>query len=171
MGIRPIAICLLAFSLAVLPAVGVAGEKKHAPLGFQVMCLKYPSNCSGGGAASVAATDSVMATLERVNALVNRSIKARSDGRSDVWTPNKTSGDCEEYVVAKRSALIRAGLPASSLRIAYTRTRLGIGHAILIVKTHQNSLVLDNLTADIKPLSRTGYTITSMSGANPRQWS
>ena len=45
------------------------------------------------------------------------------------------------------------------------------GHAILVVKTSGKDLVLDNLTASIKPLSQSGYRIISMSGANPRSWS
>jgi len=144
---------------------------KHAPLGYQVMCLKDPSSCKGGGKARVEVTGDLMATLKRVNAHVNRSIKPRNDGAADVWSASATVGDCEDYVMAKRAALIRAGVPSSSLRIAYVKTRRGEGHAILVVKTNGKDLVLDNLTATIRPLSQTGYRIVSMSGANPRQWS
>ena len=143
----------------------------HAPLGYQVMCLKDPSSCKGGGKAKVEVTGNLMATLKRVNSHVNRSIKPRNDSGADVWNASATSGDCEDYVLAKRAALIRAGVPSSSLRIAYVKTKRGEGHAILVVKTNGKDLVLDNLTATIRPLSQTGYRIVSMSGANPRQWS
>ena len=143
----------------------------HAPLGYQVMCLKNPAECKGGGKAKITITADVMSTLKRVNGHVNRSIKPRNDSGADVWSASATSGDCEDYVLAKRRALIKAGIPSSSLRIAYTKTRSGVGHAILIVKTNGKDLVLDNLTATIKPLSQTGYRIISMSGANPRNWS
>jgi predicted transglutaminase-like cysteine proteinase len=144
---------------------------KHAPLGYQVMCLKTPEQCRGGGKAKVEVTNNLMATLKRVNGHVNRTIKPRNDSGADVWSASTTSGDCEDYVLAKRSALIRAGVPASSLRIAYVKTKRGEGHAILVVKTNGKDLVLDNLTATIRPLSQTGYRIVSMSGANPRSWS
>jgi len=136
------------------------------------MCLQKPDECTGGGRIQVDVTKNVMATLRRVNSDVNRTIKPRYDTvGTDVWSVNATSGDCEDYVVAKRRALIKAGIPASALRIAYTKTRAGEGHAILLVKTNGSSLVLDNLTAAIKPLSQTGYRIIAASGANPLSWS
>lgn len=152
-------------------SVPVAQAGKHAPLGYQVMCLKNPASCKGGGKAKIEVTNDLMATLKRVNSHVNRSIRPRNDDGADVWSASAGSGDCEDYVLAKRAALIKAGVPSSSLRIAYVKTRRGEGHAILVVKTNGKDLVLDNLTATIRPLSQTGYRIVSMSGANPRQWS
>lgn len=159
-----------AVSMVALSTPASAGSK-HAPLGYQVMCLKDPSACKGGGKAKVEVTPDLMATLKRVNGQVNRSIKPRNDSGADIWSASASAGDCEDYVMAKRAALIRAGVPSSSLRIAYVKTRRGEGHAILVVKTNGKDLVLDNLTATIRPLSQTGYRIVSMSGANPRQWS
>jgi len=161
---------IMVFSASIVPAPALAGGT-HAPLGYQLMCLKQPQECKGGGKAKVTLTNDVMATLKRVNSHVNRTIRPKYDSGADVWSANATSGDCEDYVLAKRRALIKAGLPASSLRIAYTKTRSGEGHAILIVKTNGKDLVLDNLSATVKPLSQTGYRIISMSGANPRSWS
>lgn len=155
-----------------MPATSVeAARKTHPPLGYQLMCLKYPTECQGGGKPSIDATGEVMATLKKVNGSVNRSIKPRSDGRADVWSVGVSAGDCEDYVLAKRRALIKAGLPPSALRIAYVKTRRGEGHAILVVKTSGKDLVLDNLTNSIKPLSQTGYRLMSMSGADPKNWS
>lgn len=154
------------------PATTAFAGGGHAPLGYQLMCLKTPQECKGGGKAQVTVTSDVMATLKRVNSHVNRTIKPRYDAAgTDVWNANASSGDCEDYVLAKRKALIRAGIPASSLRIAYVKTRRGEGHAILVVKTNGKDLVLDNLSATIKPLSQTGYRIISMSGSNPLSWS
>ena len=78
----------------------------HAPLGYQVMCLKNPGECQGGGKAKVTVTADVMSTLKRVNGHVNRTIKPRYDSGADVWSASATSGDCEDYVLAKRKALI-----------------------------------------------------------------
>lgn len=162
---------IAAVSIGAMSApAAVAGGK--VPLGYSLMCLEHPEQCKSGGAAKVKATTGVMATLKRVNTHVNRTIKPKYDADgTDSWTINASTGDCEDYVLAKRAALIRAGLPASSLRIAYVKTKRGEGHAILVVKTNGKDLVLDNLTATIKPLSQTGYRIISMSGANPQKWS
>ena len=159
-----VAICGLAMS-----APAVAGNK--APLGYQLMCLKTPSECKGGGSASVKATSDIMSQLTKVNSKVNRSIRPRNDSGADVWSASAKSGDCEDYVLAKRRALIKAGLPASSLRIAYVKTRRGEGHAILVVKTSKGDYVLDNLNTSVRPLSQSGYRIISQSGANPMKWS
>lgn len=152
-------------------AAPVVAGSAHAPLGYQLMCLESPQECKGGGKAQVKVTSGVMATLKRVNSHVNRTIRPRNDSGADVWSANVSTGDCEDYVLAKRRALIKAGIPPSSLRVAYVKTRGGVGHAILVVKTNGKDLVLDNLSASIKPLSQTGYRIISMSGANPKSWS
>jgi predicted transglutaminase-like cysteine proteinase len=148
-----------------------AFARSKAPLGYQLMCLKTPAECKGGGAGTVKATGDTLALLKRVNAKVNALITPRNDGHADVWSASATSGDCEDYVLAKRRALIKAGLPASSLRIAYVKTRGGVGHAILVVKTSKGDYVLDNLNRSVRPLSQSGYRIISISGADPMQWS
>lgn len=159
-----------AFAVAGLAAAGPALAGGKAPLGYQLMCLKTPAECKGGGSSTVEATAEVMATLKRVNARVNNAITPRNDRDADVWTADATSGDCEDYVLAKRRALIKAGLPASSLRIAYVKTRGGIGHAVLVVKTTRGDYVLDNLNRSVRPLSQMGYRVVSMSGADPLKW-
>jgi predicted transglutaminase-like cysteine proteinase len=166
-----VAASALAVALVVpaLPGAAIAASK--APLGFQLMCLKTPSECKGGGSSSVQATNDVLETLKRINARVNNAITPRNDKGADVWTASATSGDCEDYVLAKRRALMKAGLPASALRIAYVKTRRGEGHAILVVKTSKGDFVLDNLNRSVRPLSQSGYRIVSMSGADPRSWS
>ena len=170
--IRKIGTALILALLVVAPTTPSLAGSKHAPLGYQLMCLKNPQECKGGGASKVPATEALMATLKRVNGQVNRSIRPRNEaGGADVWTASASVGDCEDYVMAKRRALIKSGVPSSALRIAYVKTRQGEGHAILVVKTNGQNLVLDNLTGAIRPLSQTGYRIVSMSGANPRNWS
>lgn len=166
------AMLIAAFVVTSIGLVAPAVAGSRAPLGYQLMCLQTPQECKGGGKARITVTSDIMATLKRVNSHVNRTIKPRYDAvGADVWNAAASYGDCEDYVLAKRRALIKAGIPASSLRIAYVKTRKGEGHAILVVKTNGKDLVLDNLTATIKPLSQSGYRIISISGANPRNWS
>lgn len=170
-GLTTLVVAAIAASCIILGA-GSASAGGRPPLGYQLMCLQTPAECKGSGKARVAVTADIMATLKRVNAHYNRTIEPRYDRKgADVWTVGASAGDCEDYVLAKRRALVKAGLPASALRIAYVKTRKGEDHAILVVKTNGKDLVLDNLTAAIRPLGQTGYRVVSMSGANPRQWS
>jgi len=156
----------LVFTAAVPQAVALP------PLGYQLMCLQHPSECKAGGAPKVAVSRDEMATLREVNTYFNRAIRPRNDAAgTDVWTVDARVGDCEDYALAKRDALIRAGFSRSALRLAYVKTRWGEGHAVLVVKTTRGDLVLDNLTGLIKPLSQSGLRLISIASANPLKWS
>jgi predicted transglutaminase-like cysteine proteinase len=141
-----------------------------APLGFQLFCLQQPQHCRGGGKAQVELSAEVLQRIRQINSQVNRSIRPRNDAGGDVWTLGATSGDCEDYVLSKRQALINAGFPPSALRFAHVRTGSGIDHAILIVKTDSQDLVLDNLVSDVVPTSQMGYRVLAVSSADPRVW-
>ena len=91
--------------------------------------------------------------LEGVNRRLNRAIRRGSDqelfGQADVWVApagSRASGDCEDYVLAKRRTLIDAGVDPSRLSIALVLTRRGEGHAVLLVATEEGEYVLDNLS-------------------------
>jgi predicted transglutaminase-like cysteine proteinase len=160
---------LAAVLLGAWPAgLAVAGGVP-VPQGFRLMCLDHPAECRGGGASRVTYSDDLMALLQRTNRRINAAIVPRADELLDVWTVNAKVGDCEEYVLAKRHALIASGVPASSLSIVYA-LRNGGGHAILAVNTDRGSFVLDNKTGSIKKLAETGYRLISMSGPNPLIW-
>lgn len=160
-----------AAAVAALVFAAPVQAASNAPLGYQLMCLKTPAECRGGGAAVVQATPSIMDAIKRVNSRVNATIRPVNDGAADVWSVNVSAGDCEDFALTKRRHLIQAGLPASSLRIAYVKTRSGEGHAILVVKTTSGDFVLDNLNGTVRPLSQSGYRVISASGANPMLWS
>lgn len=153
---------------AVAPRLETSGSFT-APIGFQIFCLTSPAHCRGGGSSQVRLTGAVMDTLKSINSRVNRSIAARGE-RVDEWAVNVSSGDCEDYALTKRAALIGAGLPAGALRIAAATTRSGVGHAVLVVRTDQGDLVLDNLTGSIKPSNQTGLRWVAMTNANGRSW-
>ncbi len=92
-----------------------------------------------------------MADLQSVNNLVNKN-KYVVDG-SDYWsTPKelfKNGGDCEDFAIAKYFILLSEGVPASKMRLNYTRSS-NKGHMVLVV----NNLVLDNQTNQIKKISQ-----------------
>ncbi|WIJ23923.1 transglutaminase-like cysteine peptidase [Devosia sp. RR2S18] len=141
------------------------------PFAMQVFCAKNRNQCTGGSgeAGQVRMTQDVLAVLQQVNIHVNATIKPRNDVR-DSWQVNPQYGDCEDYVLTKRAQLIRQGLPSGALRIAYTHTRGGQAHAVLVVKTTKGDYVLDNLTNSIKSLAASGYRIRTMSSPNPTRW-
>lgn len=144
----------------------------RGPESFQVFCAVNPRECQPGGDAKIALDNDTMRLLSRVNARVNRAIRPRLDSPLLlVWRVNPSVGDCKSYVVSKRHELIRAGISPSALRIAYVKTRDGQGHAVLVVKTHNGDLTLDNLVGEIKPFHQAGYRVVAMSGADPRRWS
>jgi predicted transglutaminase-like cysteine proteinase len=140
------------------------------PFAMQVFCAKSPEQCAGGSTSSrVTASNDLLAVLSQVNRRVNKAITPRRDG-ADVWQANASSGDCEDYVLTKRAQLIRKGVPAGSLRIAYTHTRSGEAHAVLVVKTSAGDYVLDNLSNQVKTLRASGYDIRTMSSSDPTRW-
>jgi predicted transglutaminase-like cysteine proteinase len=139
------------------------------PLSMQFFCAEHKSECAGGGRGQVTMSPNLMAVLKQINSHVNRSIRPERD-TADVWDLNPTSGDCEDYVLSKRSALIRQGVSAGALRIAYTHTRRGEPHAVLVVRTSQGDYVLDNLSNSVRTLQASGYNIRSMSSPNPTRW-
>ncbi|MBL8599059.1 MAG: transglutaminase-like cysteine peptidase [Devosia sp.] len=158
-------------ALLALAGMTPARAETDVPLGYLLMCLQLPEECEAGGTSTLVVDGEVAATLERINSSVNRAITPREDQGADVWSVSVSAGDCEDYVLAKRHALIASGLPPSALRIAYVQTPAQEGHAILVVKTDTEDLVLDNLSGSVRSLSESGYHIISMSGPDPLVWS
>lgn len=102
--------------------------------------------------------------LAQVNRTLNRTIRYSTDERQhgvvdywDVPTGPDPRGDCDDYVLAKRRALIEAGFPARALSIALVETGLGENHAVLLVSTDTGEFVLDNKTSRILRWDRAGY--------------
>lgn len=105
-----------------------------------------------------------LARIDEINRGLNRSIRQSSDRRQygvgDYWTipeGRAPRGDCEDYVLAKRSALVAAGYSPTLLSIALVITPWGEDHAVLLVSTTDGELVLDNLTPRIERWDRTDY--------------
>jgi len=104
--------------------------------------------------------------LQRVNQTVNAQIRPATDeslydGR-DVWgaragSDGRLYGDCEDYVLAKRTALIARGVPAAALSIAVARIRRGQTHAVLVVSTDKGDYVMDNLSYWVLPWADVPY--------------
>lgn len=125
-----------------------------------------------------AIADVSIAMLETVSRRFNRSIRRSSDadayGREDLWVlpgGRRPTGDCEDYVLAKRRALIEAGVDPAALSIALARTRRGEIHAVLLVATRDGEQVLDNLSPWVLPWRAAPYEwLERQAPGEPRTW-
>ena len=117
-------------------------------------------------AEALAMTPALWTKLNKVNDKINRAIARKTDlanyGKLDYWTlplaDGTGAGDCEDYVLEKKRALIEDGLPASALSIAVVTTSWGESHAVLVVETDYGDYVLDNTTPWILPWEKTTLT-------------
>ena len=141
------------------------GAAVRPPAGYIAFCARFPDQCTAPNDAprEVALTDDVWNTLQQVNVAFNKAILPEDDsahyGTGEYWTiPIDGYGDCEDYVVAKRQALIRLGLPEPALRIAVVFAPHFVRHAVLTVATDKGNYVLDNLRSEIVTWEKTGYT-------------
>lgn len=154
------------------------GATSVAPRGHVRFCNLHPAECqpSGDIVAAIKLEPAHRAELERINYAYNISIEPVTDleqyGESDRWTYADTGkGDCEDYVLEKRRALIQLGWPASVLLITVVRDHNGDGHAVLTVVTDQGDLILDNQDDRILTWKETGYRfVKRQARLDPASW-
>lgn len=154
-----------------------AGGETDAPSGYLAFCRRQPAECADPANAPdvVALNASVWSALEQVNAAYNAAIRPEEDaihyGRVDYWTiPADGYGDCEDYALAKRKALIAANLSPRALRIAVARSKQGEAHAVLTVATDRGDYVLDNLTNTVLPWNETNLSWIAREAPGQAQW-
>lgn len=107
-------------------------------------------------------SDSVAQMAKDVNDMMNKKkyiIDNKNWGKSDYWaTPIEfmtRGGDCEDFAIAKYTALRALGVPESRLRIAIVHDqKKNIPHAILIVYSEKGALILDNQIDDAREANR-----------------
>jgi predicted transglutaminase-like cysteine proteinase len=124
-------------------------------------------------------TPELRVLAQHINREINRAIVRRSDqaayGSTDRWaTPLAEGGrygDCEDYVLEKRRALVAAGVPADTLNIALVTTRWGEAHAVLLLSAGGGEYVLDNLEPWILPWDQAPYRWRARQvGGDPFTW-
>lgn len=116
--------------------------------------------------ATLALTPQSWSLIRRINDEINAAIAPSSDadlyGVEERWTlpldEGSLAGDCEDYVLEKRRALIAAGIDPAALSIAVVVTNQGVTHAVLLVRTDKGEYVLDNLTPWVEPWDRREFT-------------
>lgn len=143
------------------------------PFSHVLFCRKYSGECgSNGGPDQIALTASRKAELATVNRDINDEILSQNEsGGDDVWRLSPSAGDCEDYAVTKRHRLIDQGWPASTLRLAIGYTRKGEGHLVLVVRTTEGDIVLNNETSAIRKWQDAGLSWREVQSArNPHIW-
>jgi len=149
-----------------------------APPGFIGFCTQFPDQCTqqSGQRSSLPLTDQNWAMLNQVNRKVNDAIWPEDDevhyGRAEYWTiPTDGYGDCDDYAVTKRKELLGSGLSSSALRLAIVYAPWSGRHAVLTVSTDKGDFVLDNLTNDVLPWNKSGFSwIMVQDRNNPILW-
>lgn len=146
-----------------------ASGSAQPPIGFISFCLRYAEACQPvpdaqrpAAPAPAVMTAARWQELHQVNAHINTAISPLHDtdntGRLEWWTyPDTGRGDCEEYALEKRRALLARGWPAHALLITVGETLSGEPHAVLTVVTDHGDLVLDNLSMTIVEAGRAPY--------------
>lgn len=148
------------------------------PIGYVRFCTDYGADCQAAGdiVFEMDLDKGHLSQLEKVNTTVNEAVEPVTDmehfGETERWSyPSDGKGDCEDYVLAKRKALMEMGWPASVLLITVVRDRDGDGHAVLTVVTDQGDLILDNQAAQILSWKDTGYRfVKRQSQGDPALW-
>ncbi|MGL4488078.1 MAG: transglutaminase-like cysteine peptidase [Rhizobiaceae bacterium] len=151
----PTAICAGFLGTAVSNAASwlKTGSSTSRPFGHIDYCSRHPSDCTARSKAAKPAAVS-LSTLQSVNTSVNRAIKPVTDqkqlGIREKWSVSVKAGDCEDFALAKRSALMRKGVAKSNLLLAVGRAN-GEAHTVLVVRTTSGDFVMDNLTDTVMP--------------------
>jgi predicted transglutaminase-like cysteine proteinase len=155
-----------------------------APLAYTRFCMQYPHDCRVSRITfqrtfkhpqPEVLTPARQRELEEVNRDINRAIAPLADVGdmlNERWHVSLNAGPCYDYAVTKRHELLARGWPSQSLLLAEVIVPWGEHHLVLVVRTNERDLVLDNLTADISDWSHTRYQwVRIQSPYNPNLWS
>jgi predicted transglutaminase-like cysteine proteinase len=97
--------------------------------------------------------------------------KRRSDTEPLIGFIAPFAGDCKSYAITKRHRLLARGWPSRALLLAEVTLPTNEDHLILVVRTADVDLVLDNLDRDIKMATRTYHRwVRVETPQNPKLW-
>ena len=179
-GVQSASAAFVGMPLALGKTVERISFKKYTlpPMAFTQFCIRYADQCRSqriafrGG--PVRLTADRWKDLKEVNWRVNTEIlpEPNTEGLAgEKWLIGPTRGDCNDYAVTKRSELLARGWPARSLLLSEVVVNSGEHHLVLVVRTSVGDLVLDNLSAQIRPWSRAPYQwVRIQTPKNPNYW-
>ncbi|AXT28477.1 hypothetical protein D1823_05190 [Ruegeria sp. AD91A] len=145
------------------------------PSGAANLCAQYNWACAGKRSVSLSSQQELK-VVEQINRRVNRSTREVTDQSqyktTERWAlPTARGGDCEDFALLKKRDLIHAGVDPSKLLIATVLDTRRVPHAVLVYRSSNGDLVLDNLTNRIKPWTATRYLFLRMQDPNrPGSW-
>ena len=170
-------------TFASLPKAGTVGRidstgPARPVKAWSVFCERYAGECDVNAfePASVTLNAKLWRTLNAVNQKVNSTIKPTTDqdhwGLVDRWDlPTDGRGDCEDIQLLKRKVLVEQyGVPKRALRMTVVIDEQGEGHAVLMARTDEGELILDNKRDAILPWHQTGYVFVKREGQDNRNW-
>jgi predicted transglutaminase-like cysteine proteinase len=149
------------------------GSPTLAPFAHIKFCMESPQQCAAeDGPRTIEMTREARDTISAINRSVNLSIAPRLDPPGqEVWKTDTPEGSCHDYAVTKREKLIAAGYSAKAVRLAVARTGSGEGHAVVVIRTSDGDMVLDNRTNAIRRWDRTDlHWIEIESSDDPHMW-
>ena len=163
-----------AAAIGKVEAVGTARPVQ----GWVKFCERYPGECdlNIAEASTIQLNSRNWKALQTVNRKVNTTIKPKTDmehwGVVDRWDlPEDGYGDCEDFQLLKRKLLVEQyGLPKRAFRMTVVIDEQGEGHAVMMVRTNEGDLVLDNKRSAILPWHETGYVFVKREGQDGREW-
>jgi predicted transglutaminase-like cysteine proteinase len=170
------AVLLVSLSMATSASAQSSGahlplaDAISAPRGAADLCSHYAWACQSARSGNLDPAGALRAARE-VNRRVNQRVRPVEDmaqyRAEDHWAlPTRRGGDCEDFALLKKFELMQRGVPADRLLIATVFSRTVGPHAVLVLRLGDGDHVLDNVTDEIKPWDRTGYTFLAVQ--NPR---
>src|SRR5579872_106358 len=156
------------------------GSAVLPPIAHSRFCLTYPDDCEVHSIdfrhRNIELTMARWNELNNVNRDVNRSIEPFVPDESatvEQWRISPAVGDCKDYAVTKRHELLARGWPSRALLLSEVIVPSGEHHLILVVRTKDVDLVLDNLNANIRSAVATFRQyewVRIETPQNPRFW-
>jgi predicted transglutaminase-like cysteine proteinase len=144
--------------------ISLGARTQTPPIGWTQFCQTYKGECDTKPLPpiNVVLDQQAWKDLKEVNDRVNHTIKPMTDmdhyGTIQWWRyPDDGAGACHSYALLKRRLLMKAGWPRQALLMTIVHEADGEGHAVLTVETDRGEFILDNLTDDISPWSKTPY--------------
>ena len=159
------------------PAFAPAGGLTSIPIGASEFCKSHRSDCAPNRKVveAMPLDEGRWAQLVDTNNLINAAVVPVTDADyykvDEYWAYPDGYGDCEDYALAKRKALIANGWNPSTLLMTVVREQNGAGHAVLMVRTDRGDLVLDNQDGRVLVWSQTPYQyLKRQSQADAGRW-
>jgi predicted transglutaminase-like cysteine proteinase len=158
------------------PSMDVGGATSQ-PIGHYEFCKLNPDEClvKSAPVQPHRLTKDNWRMIFAVNRAVNLRIRPATDldiyKKDEVWAYPIRFGDCEDYVLLKRRALMDKGVALANLLITVVRKPDGEGHAVLTVRTDRGDFILDNLHEEVLSWESTEYRyLKRQSSAHSGRW-